>query len=165
MSGIDATQDEPAAEGSPVAEVPHEDAPAELGDPGKKALSAEREARKQAERELAAATARLKEIEDANLSDMERAQVEAQEAKAEAAKAHAELARFRVAAAHGITDQDDISLFLTGDDEETLTRQAQRLAERASAPTTPKPDRTQGASSSDQVLSTAQQFADQLGDF
>lgn len=35
-----------------------------------------------------------------------------------------------VAKAHKITDPDDIALFLTGADEETLTAQAKRLAER-----------------------------------
>jgi hypothetical protein len=38
--------------------------------------------------------------------------------------------RRKVAGDHKITDQDDIDLFLTGTDEETLTRQAKRLADR-----------------------------------
>jgi len=37
----------------------------------------------------------------------------------------------KVAHTHKITDPDDIALFLTGSDEETLTAQAKRLATRA----------------------------------
>lgn len=37
----------------------------------------------------------------------------------------------KVARTHKITDPDDIALFLTGSDEETLTAQAKRLATRA----------------------------------
>ena len=38
--------------------------------------------------------------------------------------------RLKIASSHGITDADDIDLFLTGNDEETLTKQAKRLADR-----------------------------------
>jgi|GEM_PF-1827740 len=38
--------------------------------------------------------------------------------------------RLTIATANGITDAEDIELFLTGTDEETLTKQAKRLAER-----------------------------------
>lgn len=38
--------------------------------------------------------------------------------------------RRRIANEHKITDADDISLFLTGSDEETLTAQAKRLSDR-----------------------------------
>ena len=43
-----------------------------------------------------------------------------------------EALRRRVQAAHGIADED-ADLFLTGDDEETLTAQAKRLVERESS--------------------------------
>jgi hypothetical protein len=49
----------------------------------------------------------------------------------EAQAARIEAMRFKVAAKHGIADED-AELFLTGSDEETLTRQAERLAERES---------------------------------
>lgn len=39
--------------------------------------------------------------------------------------------RAQAAATHGITDKDDIELFLTGTDAETLAKQAKRLQERA----------------------------------
>lgn len=44
--------------------------------------------------------------------------------------------RFKVASKHGISDTD-IDTFLTGTDEDTLTRQAQRLAELSKASATP----------------------------
>ena len=86
---------------------------------------------------------KLDEIEKAQLSDLERAQAEATEAREAAAKASAEALRFRIAAKHNISDED-ADLFLTGSDEETLTRQAARLIERAPATSSPKPDLTQG---------------------
>lgn len=87
---------------------------------------------------------RLDEIERANMSDLERAQAEAAEAREAAAKASAEALRFRIAAKHNISDED-ADLFLTGTDEETLTKQAARLVERTpTAPASPKPDLTQG---------------------
>lgn len=114
-----------------------------LGEGGKKALKAEREARTAAERQAAEFKAKLDKIEAANLSDLERAQKEAKDAQEAAAKATTEALRFRVAAQNGISDED-AELFLTGSDAETLNRQATRLKERT--PTAPKPDPSQGAS-------------------
>lgn len=127
----EATQGDPAAADD-----------ANLGDAGKRALKAERDARTAAEKALAEAKAKLDQIEAANMSDLERAQKEAADAKEAAAKATAEALRFRVAAQHGISDED-ADLFLTGTDLDTLTRQATRLKERA--PAGPQPDLSQGA--------------------
>ena len=55
--------------------------------------------------------------------------IAALEAEVEASKREA--MRRRVQAAHGISDED-ADLFLTGTDEETLTSQAKRLADRES---------------------------------
>lgn len=95
---------------------------------------------------LKARAAKLDEIEEAQKSDAERAADALKAAQSEAAQAKAELLRYKVAADHGITDADDISLFLTGTDEETLTKQAERLAERSSSssPRAPRPDPNQG---------------------
>jgi hypothetical protein len=112
-----------------------------LGEGGKKALQNERDARKAAETKAAEFKAELDKIRAANMSDLERAQMEAQNAQEAAAKAVAEALRFRVAAQHGIS-AEDADLFLTGTDAETLQRQATRLKDRT--PTTPKPDPTQG---------------------
>lgn len=130
-------------------------------------LAKEREQRKQYQAQVEQFEKEREDAEKAKLSDIERAQAEAQEAAKRAESAERELLRVRVASAHGITDQDDIELFLTGSDEETITRQAKRLAERRSneGPTTPKPDRTQGASGTPTPTSNADLFAQQLGGF
>ena len=127
-----------------------------LGENGERALKAEREARTAAEKQAAAFKAKLDEIEAANLSDLEKAQKQAQDAQEAAAKATAEALRFRVAAKHGISDED-ADLFLTGSDAETLEKQAARLMERT--PTGPKPDPSQGAKGSDAKGTTADMFA------
>lgn len=104
---------------------------------------------------------RLDEIDEAQKSDAERAAEALATAKAEAAEATAELLRYRTAAAHGITDSEDIELFLTGKDEETLERQAKALSARIAAgsgPRAPKPDPNQGRSGASPAT-TADQFA------
>jgi hypothetical protein len=137
-------------------------ADAPLGEGGKKALEAERKARRDAEQSAASLQAKLDAIEKANLSDLEKAQREATEAKEAAAKATADALRLRVAAKHGISDED-ADLFLTGTDEDTLMRQAERLSTRnaeASAPRSPRPDANQGRSGAGGPKSTADSFAE-----
>ena len=80
-----------------------------LGGPGKRALNAEREARKQAEKELQAAQSRVKELEDATKSDGEKQSERLQELEQSdrqkdttIASLQADLMRFRVAAAEGL---------------------------------------------------------------
>lgn len=127
-----------------------------LGENGEKALRAEREARSAAERTAAALQKQLDDIAAANLSDLEKAQKAAQDAQEAAAKATAEALRLRIAAKHGISDED-ADLFLTGSDNETLEKQAARLVERT--PNGPKPDPSQGAKGSDSKGTTADMFA------
>jgi len=118
-----------------------------LGDGGKKALAEERAARKAAEKATAELTARLKAIEDRDLSDLEKARRDAQEAQQAAEKATRDALRFRIAAANSISDED-ADIFLTGPDEESIKRQAERLVglrTAAGAPGTPRPDPSQGA--------------------
>lgn len=81
---------------------------------------------------------RLDEIEEAQKSEAEKAADALRRAQDEAQSAKSELLRYRTAAAHGITDAEDIELFLTGRDEETLTRQAKALAARTAASTSPR---------------------------
>ena len=76
---------------------------------------------------LKAKAARLEAIEEADKKTAGR--IAALESELAAQKVAT--MRARVQARHGIGDED-AELFLTGADEETLTRQAQRLAERAS---------------------------------
>lgn len=130
------------AEGAENPEVTQGD-PADkpLGPNGEKALKAEREARAAAEKAATELQAKLDEIAKANLSDLERAQREAQEARDAAATAAAEALRYRLAAKHGLNDED--AKFLVGD-EANMEALAARLAAVNAAPRTPVPDPTQG---------------------
>jgi hypothetical protein len=121
------------------------------------------EARKWEERakENAEARKRLDEIEAASKSDLEKATEARQAAEQERDAARAEALRYKVASKHGISDED-AELFLTGTDEDTLTKQAERLAARgedAGKPRPPKPDVNQGRNGNGAGLTTAQQFA------
>jgi hypothetical protein len=146
----------PAAPAAPT--LPEGDKP--LGENGEKALKAERDARATAEKNAAALQKQLDDIAAANLSDLEKAQKAASDAQETAAKATAEALRLRVAAKHGISDED-ADLFLTGSDLETVEKQAAALAARTS--TGPKPDLSQGAKGTPAGGSPEQDFANFLG--
>lgn len=170
MSDAETTQAEQTAPADQDAtEAVREDAPEadeqELGAGGKRALTAEREARRAAERELSEARAALKEIEDAKLSELERAQRDAQEAREQLAALRVENTRYQVVQAKGVPAE--LAEFITGDTEEEMAAKADLLLARIpSSPTTPKPDRTQGASDgSSRPVSNAEAFAAALGDF
>ena len=120
-----------------------------LGEGGLKALQTERDRAKALEKALNDSQGELQKFKDAQLSELERAQKAAAEAQEKVAAAQVEALRYRIAAKHGISD-DDAELFLTGSDEATMSRQAARLLERT--PTTPRPDPSQGASSGDLAL-------------
>lgn len=131
---------------------------AELGEGGKKALSAEREARKAAEKTAADLKARLDEIEQANLSDLEKAQAAAKAATDRLAEIEATSLRQKVAIEKGVpakwVDR------LRGTTEEELSADADLiLADVQQSPTTPKPDLSQGSQGSTATSSTADQFA------
>lgn len=80
-------------------------------------------------KDVKAKASRLDEIEEANKSELQKAADRATAAERERDEARIEGLRFKVAAKHGISEED-ADLFLTGVDEETLTKQAQRLAGR-----------------------------------
>ena len=144
MSDADNTTEPTQVE---AAETPVEEQQAEetLGDPGKKALAAERDARKAAEHRFAEAEARLKEIEDANLSELQKAQRDADEYRSKLASLQVENARSRIALEKGVPS--DLIEFIVGEDEEQMAAKADLLMSRLnSTPSTPKPDFTQGAS-------------------
>lgn len=84
--------------------------------------------------DLKAKAQKLDDIEAANKSELEKVNDAKAAAEKAAAEAQAEALRWKVAAKHGVSDED-AELFLTGTDEQTLTRQAERLADR-------KPSRT-----------------------
>jgi hypothetical protein len=105
----------------------------------------------------------LEQIRESQKSDADRAADALRQAQVDAETAKAELLRYRIAASHGITDADDIALFLTGTDEDTLTRQASRLAARdadTSKPRTPRPNPDQGRATAGGQGSTAESFAE-----
>lgn len=72
--------------------------------------------------DLQKAAARLKEIETADLTAQEKAATAVAEAKAEAEAARADVARYRVAAAHGISTDTDIELVGAGTEEQVEER-------------------------------------------
>lgn len=152
----DPTNIPPAVGATPAVDPP---ADPDLGDAGKRALAAERTARRASDKAATDAQTALKVYQDRDLSEIERAQNEAVESKAAATKAIGDALRWRTAAHHGISDAD-AELFLTGTDEVTLTAQAERFAELSKTPAgprTPAPDpgqgpRTPGPQSEDDVL-------------
>jgi ubiquitin len=79
--------------------------------------------------DLKSKAAKLDQIEQANLSELEKANGRITTAEKDRDTAKAESLRLRIAVTHGIS-LEDADLFLTGTDEETLTAQAKRLADR-----------------------------------
>jgi hypothetical protein len=133
---------EPAAPETPPPATPGDD----LGDAGKKAIAAERAARKAAEKQAADLAAQVKAFEDASKSEAEKAAARAEAAEKALAEVTAKAARLQVAAEVGVPA--DLVEFLTGSDEESLRAQAEKLmaATAASkAPRAPQPDPSQGA--------------------
>jgi hypothetical protein len=120
----------PETETPPTPAPPAQETPP-VDPPAPKETDWKAEARKWEERakENKTAAERLAELEAANKSELERANDKATAAEKAADKATADALRLRVALKHGISDED-ADLFLTGTDEETLTKQAQRLTER-----------------------------------
>ena len=140
-----------------AAEVEDQDTP-DLGEAGQKAIKAERDARKTAERTVAELAAKLKSFEDANLSELERTKKAADEAASELAALRIENVRNRVALTKGVPA--DLIEFLTGSTEEEVTAKADVLMSRLSSSGTPKPDPSQGAKGTTQKKSTGDQFED-----
>lgn len=134
-----------------------------LGDAGKKALAEERARARTAEKERAELAAKLKEFEDRDKSDLEKAneRASAAEQRVQAATARAVRAEVR-ALADGFTDREDAVLNL-GDltkyagkdgevDTDAITAELAKVLERKphlakanGVPRTPAPDPSQGA--------------------
>lgn len=93
-----------------------------------KAKAREWEKRAKANADAASKLAALEESQKTEAQKLADAKTAAEQA---AAEAKAEALRWKIAAKHGISD-DDAELFLTGTDEDTLTKQAERLAGVAS---------------------------------
>lgn len=92
------------------------------------------------------AAERLAAYEESQKTESQKLSDAKSAAENEAKAARAEALRWRIAAKHGITDED-AETFLTGTDEESLVRQAERLAALAKSPETtgPRADLSQGA--------------------
>ena len=81
-------------------------------------------------KDLQTKAAEFDKLQAANQTEAEKAAARLAELEAELNNTRRDSMRLKIASEHGITDADDIDLFLTGTDEETLTRQAKRLAGR-----------------------------------
>ena len=142
------------AEGAPTPKDVAE-AAAKTGETPEQTIAALREALAKANgeaKENRLKAKQLDEIKRSQMSELEQATAAAEENRRAAEQARAEALRWRVAAKHGISDED-ADTFLTGTDEETLIRQAERLASLSSkSGNTPKPDRSQGGSGQAQAL-------------
>lgn len=80
-------------------------------------------------KDIKAKAERLDTIEEANKTEIQKMADRAAAAEAERDASRVETLRFKVAAKFGISEED-AELFLSGRDEETLAKQAQRLADR-----------------------------------
>lgn len=147
--------DDTQEQGEPASDAP-------LGEGGKKALDAERTARKEAERSASDLQMRIEAMEAEKLSDLEKAQKQAKKAQDEAATAKAEALRMRVATKHGLTEED---AELLGDDPERAERLAERIAANKTSDIQPRPDPTQGGMGAIGAKSKGDRFADFADNF
>lgn len=138
-----------------------------LGAGGLKALQEEREARATAEREAAELKAKLQAIEQEKLSDLEKANLAAQQAQAEAEQLRADVAardlevlRQKIGAEAKLPPE--LVARLQGDDEESLRSDAKKLAELVPDTTSPFPkaDPSQGARGTAPGGTNADRFAE-----
>lgn len=117
--------------------------PVELGDGGKKALDAERKRANALDKQLKAILAEREDAETAKLSELEQAKRAATEAAARLAEYERTTIRQKVALEKGLPAS--LVSRLQGDDEEALSADADALLALLNAPTSPKPDPSQGA--------------------
>lgn len=96
-----------------------------LGEPGKAALVAEREARKTAEKELKALRGKVQEFEDRDKTELERAQAAVEAAARERDEATSALLRYEVAAEKGVPN--DALPLLSGSTREELEAKADSI--------------------------------------
>lgn len=128
----------PAAPANPTEEQPQEPATGDeqLGDAGKKALEAERRKAREAAKERDTLAARLKEFEDRDKSDSEKAAERLTAAEKRAADAEARATRLDVAFEKGLTPAQ--AKRLVGNTREELEADADEiLRDFPAAPATP----------------------------
>lgn len=138
-----------------------------LGDAGKKALQAERDARAQAEKRAKDLEQQLATVQSAFETEKSTLQAsiddltgQVSSASTEATTAQAQALKLRVALRKGLSEK--FADRLQGDDEASLEADADEFAQLTvgQGKTTPKPDLSQGAKGGGGETSTAQQFAD-----
>lgn len=122
---------EPTApvEPEPTATATPEETPADLGDAGKAAIDrmkAERDAARRDARVNAEAAKKLQEFEESQKTEQQKIADRAAAAERERDEAKADGLRYRAAAKHGITEDADLELLGSGD-EETITARAERV--------------------------------------
>lgn len=117
--------------------------PVELGDGGKKALDAERKRANALEKQLKQFQSERDLAEAAKLSDLERAQNAAREAAEQLAQYQQTATKQKVALEKGVPA--NLVDRLRGDDEESLSADADALLALLNKPTSPRPDPSQGA--------------------
>lgn len=135
----------------------------ELGEGGKKALQAERDARKRAEDEAKALRARLDDIEAANMTELEKAQKAARDAQAELSALQLESLRHRVALEKGLPA--NLVDRLRGESEADIAADADALLALVNAPRSPMPDPTQGSKGEAAPATPEQAFVDFANNF
>ena len=126
--------------------------PAEqLGEGGKKALEAERQARKQAESDLAALRkdfegfqSKLSEVFGVKSATGDDPNATLQQMQEQLNQMQRDGLVYRLAAEHQITDEEDLELLRSAKDEAAMAKLAPRLAAKAIQTGIPKPDATQG---------------------
>lgn len=138
--------------------------PEELGDAGRRALRAERERANTAERRVAELETQVSTLTAEHETALAAANQAAEDERSRADRAEGDTLRYRVALETGVPARHIGRL--QGDTEEALREDAAAfVADITPGPTTPKPDLSQGPKGDTVKPSTAQQFADQLGDF
>lgn len=148
-----------APDATPPATPPVPAAPAQVEDKTDK-TDWKAEARKHEARakENASAAGELAKLKQSQMSETDRLNAQLTESQQAASKATNEALRWRIAAKHGISD-DDAETFLVGTDEASLTKQAERLKALATnAP--PRSDPSQGARPGVPSGGPASDFAD-----
>lgn len=129
-----------------------------LGDGGKKALEAEREARKELERQIQSLKEGLAGVFGGKPDGKATTDDLVASLSEQVTSMQRDATVYRLAADNGITDKDDIDLLRSAKDEDAMTRLASRLAAKAehpAGPGTPKPDLTQGGQGTPPALNSS----------
>jgi hypothetical protein len=151
--------------------------PADLGDKGKQALQAERQARSTAEKQVKLLEAQVQAISEAqtkqnnalaeafglkpeDTTDVGRLASQVTSLQEQFAATQRANAVLTVANQHGITDKDDLELLQSAKDEDAMRRIAARISTAGAGPSTPKPDLTQGGNGQPAGKTAAEAFGD-----